>query len=341
MTETSLLQQIVGANKSFLSGIPKFLDAAGDPFVVVSCIDARLTGLLEPALGLPRHRAGIIRTAGNQLNERNRDTLRSIAAALFVKNAREILIVGHTDCGMCSFSVAEVTENFRKAGIARSAFGDEDLRTWFGAFAGVRENVLGSIAFLRKSGLVPGTVKIHGIILDTEKGALEIVLDGDLVREVAAPLPGPPEPTRAEAAPTPKTKEEAAGILAPEPPPAAAKPQPEALAKKGPIVVGASGAKAAPPPPPNSLLDAAMILRDAFHRERQNPQIQKTLASIKAKWNQDRNPYRIFEELQQIAHGYEARYPRVPGALAYLEQAVRSGHADKIGFGEIFKRIFD
>jgi len=135
MTESSLLRQIVEANKSYAAGHPRLLDPEGEPFVVVACIDPRLTGLLEPALGLPRRRAVVIRTAGNQLSEKNSDSLRSLAAALYIKNAGEIVIVGHTDCGLSHFSVPEVVENFRRAGVRRTAFGHEDLRAWFGAFA--------------------------------------------------------------------------------------------------------------------------------------------------------------------------------------------------------------
>src|SRR5512144_647566 len=108
MTESSLLRQIEEANKSYRAGTPRLLDPAGDPFVVICCIDPRLTGFLEPALGLPKHRAVVIRTAGNRMSAADPDALRSVAVALFVKNAREILVVGHTDCGLASFSAVAV-----------------------------------------------------------------------------------------------------------------------------------------------------------------------------------------------------------------------------------------
>jgi len=345
MTESTLLRQIGEANKSFLAGTPGFLDTGGEPFVVVACIDPRLTGFLEPALGLPRHRAIIIRTAGNQLSERTRDELRSIAVALYVKNAREIVVVGHTDCGMSTFSAADVAEAFRKAGIPRKAFGDEDLRMWFGAFAGIRENVLGSIAFLRKSEIVPRDVKIHGLILETNKGTIEIVVDADLVKEVAAPSAALPEPEPSGVAAGTREKKESAAAPQPQSVPAPPLPAPsptEPVPKKGPIIVGQSAAKAEPVvAPPASLLDAALVLRDFINRERQSQQMHKAIADVKTLWRQEKNPYRVFAELQKIGRAYETKYPKLPGALVYLENAVRSGHADKIGFGEVMKRILD
>src|SRR3974377_2009124 len=113
----TLLQQIKEANNRYLAGSPQMLDSKGDPFLVLACMDPRLTGMLEPLLGLPKHRAIVIRTAGNLVSEVNHDVLRSVAVALFTKGAREIFIAGHTDCALSKFSAPEVVDAFRKAGI--------------------------------------------------------------------------------------------------------------------------------------------------------------------------------------------------------------------------------
>jgi carbonic anhydrase len=343
MIESTLLRQIGEANKSFLAGSPRFLDADGDPFVVVACIDPRLTGFLEPALGLPRNRAAVIRTAGNQLSERTLDALRSIAVALYVKHAREIVIVGHTDCSMAAFSATEVSDSFRKAGIPRSAFGNEDLRAWFGAYASIRDNLTGSIGYLRKSGLVPPDIRIHGVILDTNQGSIEVVVDGNLASEGTAPPATQPELGRKDASAGEKDAK-AVAVDAPAehtphrpaPPPAEQKPT------KGPIVIGQHAARTdQAAAAPGSLLEAVMILRDFFNRERQSQRMQKAVLDLKTIWRQDKSPSRIVAALQDIVHAYEAQYPNLPGALAYLEDVVKSGSADKIGFGEVIKRILD
>src|SRR5688500_13078013 len=182
MADRSLLQEICESNKAFLAGTPRRLDDKGDSFVVVSCIDPRLTDFLEPALGLPRHRAVVTRTAGNIISADCQGVLRSIAAAFYLKQGKEVFVVGHTDCALSKFSAAEVIDTFRGKGVPRSAFGNGDLRTWFGAFNDVKDNVIRSVNFLRRSGIVPGDTKIHGLVLGTEDGRLEIVIDGDVVR---------------------------------------------------------------------------------------------------------------------------------------------------------------
>jgi carbonic anhydrase len=341
MTQSTLLQQIAETNKSFLAGTPRQLDPAGEPFVVVACIDPRLTGFLEPALGLPRHRAVLIRTAGSQIA--SPDAMRSIAVALFVKNAREIVVVGHTDCGLANFSAADVAENFRKGGILRTAFGDQDLRSWFGAFANIRDNVLGSIDYIRKSGLVPGDIKIHGLIFDTNQGSFEVVMDGSVIREVAALAPVVPpskSPGTDIVEPLPKEPPPAAHTESPPVPRPA--PPPELPPKKGPVIVGPPAAKVDHPViMPNSLLEAALVFRDFFHRERQNQQMQRAIADLRTMWRQEKNPVRVFAELHRLGHAYQDRYPKLAGSLLYMENAIKSGSAEKFGFGELLRRILD
>ncbi len=334
MTEQTLLQKIREANKSFLAGAPRFLDPAGEPFVVVACIDPRLTGLLEPALGLPRGRAVIIRNAGNEASERTRDSLRSVAVALFVKHAREIIVVGHTDCGLANFAAAEVAEAFRQAGVPRQAFGDEDLRTWFGAFAGVKDNVIAAVGYLRNSGIVPRGTKVHGLIMDTGRGEIEVVVDGDLAPAVPVKPPEPEPP----AAPVEAAEKEKAAE--PQPQAAApAKPPEEQRPRKGPVIVGKTAAGPEEPAAPRSMLQAAMILREFMQQERQKPQMQAAFLNLKTMWQREKNPVAVFVEFQKLVRAYEAQYPQVPGALAYIENAVRSGNMDKVGFADVIRRI--
>src|SRR5437867_3149666 len=185
----TLLQEITEANTSFLAGNPRLLDASGDPFIVVSCIDPRLTSFIEPALGLPKNRALVVRTAGNQVTALCNDALRSIVAGVYVKGGTEIFIVGHTDCAMSRFSTQDVIENFRKAGVERSIFGDADIRAWFGAFHDVKTNVIQSVDYLRKSGFLPPLLKVHGLVLDIQNGKLDTVYNGDTPITVPAVTP--------------------------------------------------------------------------------------------------------------------------------------------------------
>ncbi len=343
MTEPTLLHQVVEANRCFCAGTPQNLDPGGEPFLVVACIDPRLTGLLEQALGLPRNRAVVIRTAGNQISTRNGDVMRSIAVALYVKQAREILVVGHTDCGMAGFSVPAVVECFRQQGIPRDAFGNDDIREWFGAFTDIRANLRNSIENLRNSGLIPAGIKVHGVIVDTIQGNLEVVLDGNVTMPGAA-LPviekeaeRPPERTMKRAtrseSPEPLTEREDA----PAPPPLP-------KSRKGPIIVqepSSSPDEDQTASHPDSLLEAIQILREFVREERQNQQLQRFLGNLQIIWKREKSPHRILAELATVAEAYRTRHPELPGALSYLENAIKSGNIDRFGFGEFMRRFLD
>ncbi len=331
--DPSLLQQIIEANKSFLAGSPKYLDASGAHFVVIACIDARLTGLLEPALGLPRNRALVIRNAGNIISETGHDVIRSVATAVFLKGARDILVVGHTDCAMAKFSAPEVIDSFRASGVARSAFGDHDLRDWFGAFTDIKGNVLRGMRVLRQSSVMPKDVRIYGAVIGIESGELEVISEGG-----ASSVELSSQGTSREVGET------APPLAAAE----AAEPSPPAIPPGGtkmPVIIAEPVRRAeqatAKSAQPTSMLDAAMILRDFIIRERKNAQFEKTLREIETLVRNERDPVRIILELDRIAERYKTKYPSLPGALEYLKGSVHGRGSTGFGFKELMKRMME
>src|SRR5919198_5349922 len=71
----------------------------GRRFAVVTCMDARL----DPArfLGLEEGDAHVIRNAGGLVND---ETIRSLVISHHLLGTEEALVVGHTDCGMVTFT---------------------------------------------------------------------------------------------------------------------------------------------------------------------------------------------------------------------------------------------
>ena len=315
MADRSLLQEICESNQAFLAGTPRRLDDKGDPFVVVACIDPRLTDFLEPALGLPRHRAVVTRTAGNIISADCQGVLRSIAAAFYLKGGKEVFVVGHTDCALSKFSAAEVIDTFRGKGIPRSAFGNGDLRTWFGAFNDVKDNVIRSVNFLRRSGIVPGDTKIHGLVLGTEDGRLEIVIDGDVVRtELMVPEPVISQATQVSSTNMPHDISELANPVALPILPIVD------TASPGMVIPLPEPPISARPRQPVSMLEAAKILSEVLRTERGKPASQKKLTAINSLLRREKNPAIIFRELQTILHEYRHEYPKLPGAIDYLNK---------------------
>jgi carbonic anhydrase len=330
-----VLQRILECNRSYLAGEHGLLPETGDPFIVVACIDPRLTGLLEPALGLPKHRAIIVRTAGNIASSSSPDVLRSIAAGIFMKGGREIFLVGHTDCAMAAFSTSSVIDSFRKLGISRSAFGDGDLRTWFGAFPDVRRNVVEGVEWLRRSGIVPADVGIHGLLLNTPDGKLEVLISKQAAPEQSTP-PGEeePEPELHREEPTQRPAPE---VVPPPPPPAAS----QQAGKPVVIVKVAPRAPEGEAESPTSMADAIMRLRDFFVRESRDEHFRRSLTDLKNVLSRERNPARIVHALERITRDYEQRYPGLPGTIAYLKRGVEGRGTGGLQFLELIKRVLE
>lgn len=138
---------------------------------VVACMDARLTGRLEPALGLNPGDAVVVRVAGNTIAGTD-DVSRSLAVAVFEQGVRYVLVVGHTDCGMTRVEPLGFSERLSERGISRFALGAVPLREWLGIFRDEVQNVRDTVQKLRCAPMLPKDVQIAGALMDVHTGEL-------------------------------------------------------------------------------------------------------------------------------------------------------------------------
>jgi len=130
---------------------------------VVACMDARLeTGAL---LGLEEGEAHVIRNAGGVVTD---DVIRSLTISQRLLGTREIMLIHHTDCGMQTFTDAELKDAiYKETGIlppfAMDAFPDLE--------GGVRQ----SIARIQASPFVVHKDAIRGFVFEVETGRLREV----------------------------------------------------------------------------------------------------------------------------------------------------------------------
>ncbi len=207
----SFLDDIVERNRAFVQGrAPKPLAPVETlRLAVVACYDPRLDELFHPALGYPAGRTFLLRTAG-ALVQPSGATLRSLTMAVYMFGVTEVLVVGHTSCRMAQFQATEFIDTFRRRGVAREAFGPNDLREWAGAIPSPRRGVQISVGNILAAPFLPRDVAVAGVVLDDETGALEVVVrPGEAIVTMAAPAEVPATGQSAEAP-------------AAEPPPAAA-----------------------------------------------------------------------------------------------------------------------
>ncbi len=172
----SNLEEMLAANREFVArGRPEIVSS--NPvrnLAVLTCADPRLSGLWEEALGLKRGDALVLRNAGNTLAA-NDDVLRSLAVAVYLKGVNEIVVLGHTDCGMTKIGTGPFIDAMSKAGVARDVVPSMDMREWLGAFAREEDNVRETVQAIRKSGLFSADMPMHGLVIDVHTGEVRLV----------------------------------------------------------------------------------------------------------------------------------------------------------------------
>ncbi len=189
-----LFEAIIDANHRALAGDTTAGVRVADyptelPVVALTCIDPRLNRFFPGVLALPEEHFIWLRNAGNIITSPLSSTMRSLALACVVKGGREIAVIGHTDCKIPQVTISELTERFKALGIERRHL-PENLTDYFGVFASERQNVIRGVDFIRQSPLIGPRVSVHGLMVDTQTGRLEWVVNGYEVLERPSTAPG-------------------------------------------------------------------------------------------------------------------------------------------------------
>lgn len=148
---------------------------------IFTCMDTRLLDFLEQALGLGRGDAMVIKNAGNTLvDPSSGGVIRSLVVAVYALGCEEILVIGHTDCGMAQVDEVALEAKMISRGVKPAAIAalHPDLREWLGAFHDPTGNVAQVVSHLRNNPLFPADVPVHGLMFDPTTGLLQPVVTG-------------------------------------------------------------------------------------------------------------------------------------------------------------------
>src|SRR5919109_4701078 len=124
-------------------------------FAVITCMDARIDP--AKALGLEEGDAHVIRNAGGLATD---DALRSVVISHHLLGTEETFVIGHTDCGMLTFTNEELRARLREAR------GIDTSHLDFQPFGDVSERVRASVRRLTESSLLPESFRVHGFVYD-------------------------------------------------------------------------------------------------------------------------------------------------------------------------------
>lgn len=177
-----LFEAIIDANHRAIAGDAtagvRVNDFASElPVIALTCVDPRLNALFPNVLGLPGEQFIWLRNAGNIISGPLSSTMRSIALSCAVKGGKEVAIIGHTDCGVSKTTTMQLLQTFEAMGVKRHLL-PENLNEFFGMFSSFRQNVIKSCGIARLSPLIGPKVPVHGLLVDTETGKLEWLVNG-------------------------------------------------------------------------------------------------------------------------------------------------------------------
>ena len=131
---------------------------------VLTCMDARLHP--EAFLGLDFGDAHVIRNAGGRASD---DAIRSLIISSHLLNTREFVVIHHTDCGMLTFSNADLQ------GKLAQETGEDVSGFDFLPFTDLAESVRDDVRRIQASPLLDESIPVSGFIYDVRTGRLESV----------------------------------------------------------------------------------------------------------------------------------------------------------------------
>jgi len=127
-------------------------------------MDARI----DPAriLGLEEGDAHVIRNAGGRASV---DAIRSLVISQQLLGTNTVVVIHHTDCGMLTFSNADLRTKLKQELKADADHID------FLPFKDLEQSVRDDVATLKASPLIPDNLDISGFIYDVKSGKLSPV----------------------------------------------------------------------------------------------------------------------------------------------------------------------
>ncbi|SHO44277.1 beta-class carbonic anhydrase [Anaerocolumna xylanovorans] len=180
-----MLEEILEFNKEFVEKkeYEKYLTSKfpNKKIAIVSCMDTRLTELLPAALGLKNGDAKIIKNAGGIISHPFGSAIRSLLIGIYELEIEEILVIGHTDCGARHTDSSKMIEKMKERGITSKnidmlKYCGVDFDSWLGGFANLEASVRKSVEVIKKHPLIPESVKVYGLIIDSVTGELNRVV---------------------------------------------------------------------------------------------------------------------------------------------------------------------
>ncbi len=176
-----MIDEILKHNQEFVAnnGYERFRTSKypDKRIAIVACMDTRLVELIPAALGFRNGDVKIIKNAGATITNPFDSTMRSLLVAVYELGVNEIMVIGHTGCGVQGMNAAEMLHLMRERGIPEEHITlmrhcGIDLDSWLHGFDDTDEAIRETVDLISNHPLMPADVRTAGYVMDTDTGLL-------------------------------------------------------------------------------------------------------------------------------------------------------------------------
>ena len=116
-----MIDEIMEYNRKFVEnkGYEPYLTSKypDKKLAILTCMDTRLLELLPAALGIKNGDAKIIKNAGGVIVHPYGSVVRSLLVGILELGVEEVMVIGHTDCGVQGMDGSEMLDMLVERGI--------------------------------------------------------------------------------------------------------------------------------------------------------------------------------------------------------------------------------
>lgn len=179
-----MIEKLLAYNKDFVEkkDYERFVSDKypNKKIAILSCMDTRLTELLPAALGLKNGDVKMIKNAGAVISSPFGSVIRSLIVAIYQLGVEEILVIGHSDCGMQHLNSGTILgkmkdRNISEEKLAFIRYCGVDFDAWLKGFESAEDSIRASVSMITNHPLIPKDVHVYGLVMDPTTGKADLI----------------------------------------------------------------------------------------------------------------------------------------------------------------------
>lgn len=147
---------------------------------ILTCMDTRLVELLPAALNLKNGDVKMIKNAGGVVTNPFGSVIRSLLVSIIELGVNEIMVIGHTDCGVQHIDSEMMIHHMKQRGITQESidlmkYCGIDFEKWLAGFDSVEASVEETVHTIINHPLMPKDIHVGGYVINTQTGELTVI----------------------------------------------------------------------------------------------------------------------------------------------------------------------